>query len=80
MLACLWRHVYGVQRQFGDTKELRYRNLTISDCFNFVSLYITVHMNRLIAELLVDRGISITDWLTFSRIQRRKYDTIVNIQ
>ena len=27
MLACLWRHVYGVRLLFWDAKELRYYNL-----------------------------------------------------
>ena len=27
VLACLWRHVYGVRLPFWDAKELRYYNL-----------------------------------------------------
>ena len=31
VLACLWRHVYGVRLPFWDAKELRYYNLWIDD-------------------------------------------------
>ena len=60
VLACLWRHVYGVQLPFWDAKELRFRNLKInpfsgiwlvSELFDPPTYTVFNNRNRLIFDL-----------------------------
>ena len=49
MLACIWRHVYGVQRQFGDAKELRFRNLNNDETL-YIYVYVVLVLRKIFTE------------------------------